>query len=281
MRLAKAISSLGAIAALAAVFGVGTVMFGEARSRALPGVAPGRIAVLTITFDDALRSSHLHGFPVLQQYGLRGTTFLTTAFMSDTAGTGFWAAMTWDEAAEWLAAGWEIGAHTETHRGLPTLTDVELKSELAFPALRIHQELGVLPTSFSAPMGMIDDRTRAMIESTFDAHVRTRHPSERVHAGLNHMPPADRYDISRYEMSRDMPPSLACAKIDLAVRQGSWLVLSFHGILPELTSADEEMYFYSVEGLEEIARCAAVYLDAGTLVTATIQEVLARSGAGV
>ncbi|MGD9740109.1 MAG: polysaccharide deacetylase family protein [Bauldia sp.] len=278
MQLAKAVPPLGVILAAAVVLGVGAFAFNDARSAA--DLAPRRVGVLTITFDDAFRNQYVHALPVLQQYELRGTTFLTTAFIGDVAGTSLMAAMTWAEAAEWRDAGWEIGAHTETHRDLPPLAAVEIKAELAYPAIRIYQELGVVPTSFSSPHGYIDDRVRAMVMDTFDAHVRTRPIAEQVSAGLNHMPPLDPYDISRFEMSRGMAPSLACDKIELAVEQGSWLVLSFHGILPEPSSSDEERYFYSVADLAAIAQCTRTYIDAGTLESATIAEVLTRQ-AGV
>lgn len=233
-------------------------------------------AILTITFDDALRSQHLYGFPILREHGLRGTTYLTTGLMTDIGRDGIWSSTTWAEAAEWLAAGWEIGSHAEAHRALPDLSDLEVGNELAYSAMRIHRELGVVPTAFSAPFGAVDARVRAMIEDLFLSHVRTRSPLEGPGTGFNTVPPADRYDIARFEVSRDIPAALVCERIALAAEEGAWLVLSFHGILPEPTADSDDFYAYSVAGLSEIATCAAEEIAAGRMTNATLSEVLER-----
>ncbi len=76
-----------------------------ARETALAGM-------LTLTFDDGLRSVHRHAFPILQKYGIPATTGIIAARLKN----GDDDFMTVPQVRELAEAGWEVASHGLTHR---------------------------------------------------------------------------------------------------------------------------------------------------------------------
>jgi peptidoglycan/xylan/chitin deacetylase (PgdA/CDA1 family) len=66
----------------------------------------------------------------------------------------------WNAIRPWLGNGIEIGAHSSTHRCLPTLTDAELDQEIEGSRVAVHRATGVWPQSFAYPYGRCDRRVR-------------------------------------------------------------------------------------------------------------------------
>lgn len=72
---------------------------------------------------------------------------------------------TWDALAAAATAGLTIGAHTVTHRSMPTLDDSELEHELVESRAIIARHCGVTPTLFAYPYGLWDERVRRATEA--------------------------------------------------------------------------------------------------------------------
>ncbi|QLA20738.1 polysaccharide deacetylase family protein [Desulfolutivibrio sulfoxidireducens] len=68
--------------------------------------------MLTLTFDDGLRSVHSHAFPILQQYGIPATTGIIAARLK----RGDDDFMSVPQVRELVQAGWEVASHGLTHR---------------------------------------------------------------------------------------------------------------------------------------------------------------------
>jgi peptidoglycan/xylan/chitin deacetylase (PgdA/CDA1 family) len=72
-------------------------------------------------------------------------------------------------AAEWAAIraaadrGFDIGAHSTTHRALPALSDGELDDEVLSSRAIIRDATGVQPEFFAYPYGLWDSRSRAAV----------------------------------------------------------------------------------------------------------------------
>jgi len=64
----------------------------------------------------------------------------------------------WNQAAELVQAGWEIGSHGMTHRDLTRLSDSDLETELALSKAIIERRLGVQVKLISYPFGNVDQR---------------------------------------------------------------------------------------------------------------------------
>jgi len=66
----------------------------------------------------------------------------------------------WQEIARVATAGMGLGAHSVTHRSLPTLTDSELARELITSREAIARATGIHPEFFAYPYGRWDTRVR-------------------------------------------------------------------------------------------------------------------------
>jgi peptidoglycan/xylan/chitin deacetylase (PgdA/CDA1 family) len=99
-------------------------------------------------------------------------------------------------AADWttirasLGNGIAVGAHSATHRSLPTLTDAELHREIVGSRSVIEDAAGVAPDLFAYPYGLSSARVRALVRAAgYRAGVT-------VDAGVNG-PRADPYALAR------------------------------------------------------------------------------------
>jgi len=126
---------------------------------------------MAVTFDDAFRSVITAGMPILRDLGIPGTLFVPTAHVGGApmrwVGIDKWTGTpherdlvgcTWDEIAELADAGWEIGSHTRSHRPLTTLSDHEVRSELADSKAECEDRLGRPCRSLAYPYGDYDER---------------------------------------------------------------------------------------------------------------------------
>lgn len=140
---------------------------------------PGEDAV-SITFDDGFANMADIAAPLLARHRLPATVFVVTEHVG---GANAWRGacatdiptlplMDWPALGRLAEMGIAVGAHSRTH---PVLTDVPvaaLEDEVAGSADRIERELGVRPTAFAYPYGLVND-TVARAAGTFRWAVTT------------------------------------------------------------------------------------------------------------
>ncbi len=71
--------------------------------------------------------------------------------------------LTWGEAASMQTAGITFGAHSHTHRSLPTLTDAAIRDEIIASRDIITLRLGNVSSVFAYPHGDVDERTERIL----------------------------------------------------------------------------------------------------------------------
>lgn len=115
----------------------------------------GKRAAISLTFDDARHSQITNGIPLLDQYGVKATFYVSLSRLEQDAEA-------WKAAA---ANGHEIGNHTLTHpcsgnfgfiddeRALEDYTLDRMRAELIESNATIEKLLGVTPVSFAYPCG--------------------------------------------------------------------------------------------------------------------------------
>jgi peptidoglycan/xylan/chitin deacetylase (PgdA/CDA1 family) len=113
---------------------------------------PGLVA---LTFDDGMDDNHSVVLPMLQDRGLRATVYVATGligkpnpWMANDSGARM---MTLDELHDLVAAGFEIGAHTVTHRDLSTLSFDDCLREMKESRLALEGMLEVTVRTFAYP----------------------------------------------------------------------------------------------------------------------------------
>jgi peptidoglycan/xylan/chitin deacetylase (PgdA/CDA1 family) len=135
---------------------------------------------VAITFDDGYRSVYEVAFPVLQQYGLVATVFLTVgAETTQTRGdrlppSGGRAMLSWPEIREMQRHGFVFGAHTCSHPDLTRLPRDQVEAEISGSKAIIEDALGVPVSCFAYPYGRYDRRVAEIVRTHFACACSTR-----------------------------------------------------------------------------------------------------------
>ena len=146
---------------------------------------------ICITFDDGCETDLIAAAPVLREFGLHSTFYLT-AGMLGTPGY-----MNAQQVKELDSLGFEIGCHSMTHQYLSDLADPELKREIVDAKLLIEQIVGHPIEHFSCPGGRFDRRT---IDTARRAGFRTV-ANSLFHANTTGTDP---YDLGRVAVLRNL-----------------------------------------------------------------------------
>jgi peptidoglycan/xylan/chitin deacetylase (PgdA/CDA1 family) len=109
---------------------------------------------VVLTFDDGHLDAYTHAFPLLKKYGMSGTFFVVTDFISYKNP----AHMTWAMVREMHEAGMRIESHGRTHIDLRKRSNAVLVWELLGPVEQIEAYVGRRPRFFCYPAGRYDAR---------------------------------------------------------------------------------------------------------------------------
>lgn len=125
---------------------------------------------LVITFDDGYRDNLINALPILNEFGVCATIFITTASLGERA------SFPWDmqyeksDRAVFLSQEElqvlanhpliEIGAHTITHQRLGDLSEHDQRSEIVRSVEKIEKIIGKKVDYFAYPFGGIFDFTK-------------------------------------------------------------------------------------------------------------------------
>lgn len=122
---------------------------------------------VVLTFDDGYRSVLEEALPVMGAHGFSGTVFLVSSLVGMSAVQARAAQrdfdrdlLDWREAETLLQAGFEIGAHTVSHRDLTRLPGDALERELGQARAQLEQRLGTPVDSLAYPYGWQNARVR-------------------------------------------------------------------------------------------------------------------------
>jgi peptidoglycan/xylan/chitin deacetylase (PgdA/CDA1 family) len=109
-----------------------------------------------ITFDDGLRNNYTVALPILEEYGIAATVYVTIGFIG---GVSPWIAggenqmLLEDEVRALARSGWELGAHTMTHPDLSQMGQAECLHEIAESRVELER-IGEVPVeTFAYPFG--------------------------------------------------------------------------------------------------------------------------------
>jgi len=128
---------------------------------------------LVITFDDGYHSVFEEAFPILQQYGMSATIFLTVGSkgvlsndkrLPSLQGRSM---MSWDEIREMLRFGISFGAHTLNHPDLTSLPVERVEEEILDSKSIIEDALSAPVNCFAYPFGGYDERSRKIVKRLF------------------------------------------------------------------------------------------------------------------
>lgn len=105
---------------------------------------------VVITFDDGDISVYEKAFPIMQKYGLTGVVYIVGNYM-DTEGY-----MSAKQIKELVAAGWEVGSHSRSHRDLTKLEPAIQRVEVVEARKFLQKATGDPVLTFAYPFGIMN-----------------------------------------------------------------------------------------------------------------------------
>ena len=137
---------------------------------------------IILTFDDGYLDNYTNLLPLMQRYGYRGVLYLLgdsdvryNRWDVDADPTEPRAdIMSPEQKRAFVAAGWEIGAHTQSHPRLTTLPLPEAAAEIRQSKAALETALATEIVTFAYPYGDLNDAVKAAVrEAGFALGVAT------------------------------------------------------------------------------------------------------------
>ena len=265
-----------------------TAMLSVTGLTALQGVSraatvnPVPTANVSFTFDDGLASAYTNAAPTLQKYGLAGTNYVISncvglkTIPNSCHANNDASYMTWTQVtALQNTYGWEIGSHTATHPYLATsdandgqanvLTPTQVATELTGSKTTFASH-GITATDFSSPYGDYNNAVLARVAKVYASHRGF------ADEGINTLPNND-YLLYDYRVQAGVSVAQVEAKIDAAIANKQWLILTFHDIQTK-ASTNPDDYQYNTADLDKIAAYVKAKQTAGLVKSTTINKGL-------
>lgn len=166
------------------------------------GKLPARPVVLT--FDDGFANLLEHAAPVLSELGFHATIFAisgrcgqTNDWPDQAPGIPRLPLLSWAELAQMRAAGFEIGAHSITHRPLTEIPPAEAEREIAESKKTIEDRLGRPVKTFAYPFGLFSRRHCEIARQHFRGAVSVQLRKARPMDDRHQLPRLDVYYLRR------------------------------------------------------------------------------------
>lgn len=203
--------------------------------------------VVTIRFDDLLKSAYTLAAPYMARYGFRATSYVIAETLFNP-GPQFinYASL---EEAHLLEEiyGWEHAAHAylaEVHNQTVNQGGTGAKGYTAYPEANQVADMKACrdwlraqgfraPDHFSWPQGAWDFTARRSSKKLFSSTMTL------AHANNETLPPADPTRIRCYAPPNTVTGSQLTAEVDKAIAGKEWLTVLFHNIVPTVTQATD------------------------------------------
>ncbi|MCK5146011.1 polysaccharide deacetylase family protein [bacterium] len=114
---------------------------------------------IMIHFDDAYDSVFKYAFPILKKFNMKATIFVITQFIGKNnywdvnLGGKLFKHASWHQLEQLVAAGWEIGSHTECHPDLTRISSKRIKKECLQSKIELESRLNTVINSIAPPFG--------------------------------------------------------------------------------------------------------------------------------
>ena len=117
--------------------------------------------LISITFDDGLKSVYTKAFPIMKKLGINGCVFVNG---DHVLGFGQEDYMSIDELKVLKKSGWEIGYHSWSHKNMKKLSKEELKKEMRMGRIDIEKYIGSNIDYFAYPFGIYDEGIKMKVK---------------------------------------------------------------------------------------------------------------------
>ena len=107
---------------------------------------------MLLTFDDGYADAYDNAFPLLREFGFKGTFFIVTSWLDENR-PGY---LTWAQVKDMTDAGMSIQSHSRTHHDMRNHDHDWLVYEILGPMQTIEAHTGARPMFFCYPAGDFD-----------------------------------------------------------------------------------------------------------------------------
>ncbi len=237
---------------------------GDEGGRPEPGspIAPSSGSpIISLSFDDGLKTTYTTALPVLQQYGMRGTVYVYPQAQDE----GFEGSLTWDDIRDLQNTyDWEVGSHSYSHARLTQLSRSEVRQEI-IRAVRSFRRQKVNVGGFASPYGEYNDE---VLQTVSRVHLYHRN----AFGGTFNSFPYNDYNLNGVEVTYDMSVEEVKALVDQAIAKKTWIILYWH----DFVDGDPIPYTYRAEDFKEIV----AYIAQKQVAVLPVQEALEQWAGG-
>ncbi len=222
--------------------------------------------MVSLTFDDGLKSLYTNGVPVLNAAGYKATAYINTTPVQ----AGDWSDyMNSSEVISLYNQGYDIGGHSTTHSQSLTNAGVDLNMEINDNRTYLKSILpvGAPVDSFAYPFGDYNDTVIAQVTAAGYLGARS------VEDGIN-LTDANKYTLKAREVDGNTTVATVKSWIDEARTQKAWLILLFHDVKNGDCPNSAASYCTNKTTLQEIV----AYLASQHMTVPTVHQGLAVMG---
>jgi len=181
-------------------------------------------AIISFSFDDVPRSALTKGVPLLDEYGLKATFYVSiglSKMQSNTKETGYLNA---DDIVSLHNKGHHIACHTYSHYMLDKGNTNELVIDAERNVAKLHTILGSVPIKhFSYPFGQVNFREKKLLAKTYKT-MRSSRPG--INKSLSDMYLLRATCIYNPQFDKQFLSNI----IQKTEQTGGWLIFYTHGV---------------------------------------------------
>lgn len=173
--------------------------------------------LLTLTFDDGIKSQINNGIPLLNKYLMKATFYILSGKLD-----GNWY-MNPQDVINLSRDGHHIASHTIDHPDLTKLSTSALDRQLSKSQTDLQNLIGLPVKDFSTPYGRYNSSVLSQIKKYYTSH-RT------VKIGYNTKSGFDQYQLKVQNILNTTRSSEIQSWIQQAKNNNSWLILAYHSV---------------------------------------------------
>jgi peptidoglycan/xylan/chitin deacetylase (PgdA/CDA1 family) len=191
-------------------------------TRSKPFAMRNNAPLVSFTFDDVPASAYTNGAAILEQYGVRGTFYISTGILG--AMDTHWRVIDREQVAALHARGHEIGCHTFSHIEIDRLDARAMDEECRRNREALHELCaGIEVTNFCYPFGRVSLPRKLQLKRHFDS---CRGIYEGINAGV--------VDLALLRVIELYDRTLTREKLERVLREtrerNGWLIFYTHDV---------------------------------------------------
>ncbi|MBC7472196.1 MAG: polysaccharide deacetylase family protein [candidate division SR1 bacterium] len=181
--------------------------------------------LISIDFDDGWKNAYKSGFPVLDEFGFKGSAMIVTdttqnpdrynnLYMNST------------EVVNLSNRGHKIGSHSATHVNLVGLNDGQLQSEVVNPKIYLESLLGQPINYFVTPFCEHNAEVTDYVRQHYTIGMRNCDSNVNIKSSF------DQYNVNAFPILNTTTLAELQKTISSIKQNNGWLVLMYHEVKP-------------------------------------------------